>query len=103
MQRAVVVVRVTVTARVPCRGLEVPAECGELPVPIVPVAADAMQKKNKRAVALHRERKARRRFDDDDLRAYSNFAPEIFTARSRLSLSDLRKAANSSGELPTTS
>ena len=46
---------------------------------------------------------ARRGLDVDGFQGYSALAPEIFTARARFSLSFFMYAANSSGELPTTS
>ena len=47
-----------------------------------------MQEEQELAFAGHGKRKARRRADEHGLH-YSAFAPEIFTARARLSLSFL--------------
>lgn len=56
-----------------------------------------------RPAARDRECESRSRSDEDGFQGYSTLAPEIFTARPLLSLSVRRNAANSSGELPTTS
>lgn len=66
---------------------EIGAECAEI----------------ERPVAGDRDREAGRSADEGRPQAYSTFAPEIFTARPRLSKSFFMYAANSAGELPTTS
>ena len=50
------------------------------------VAADAVQEDHQRPVAMDAQRDARRGADVDEFH-YSAFAPEIFTARPRLSRS----------------
>jgi hypothetical protein len=51
------------------------------------VAADAVQEHDERAAAGDAQRDARRAGDEDGVQGYSALAPEIFTARARLSLS----------------
>ena len=53
----------------------------------MPVAADAVQEQDERPLARDREREARRSADENRLQAYSALAPEILTARPRLSKS----------------
>src|SRR5256885_310061 len=79
-----------------------PAKKAGRRAPFRPPPADAMQEKHELAITQDRERKARRRPDEDRLH-YSALAPEMRTARARAALSFLIYAANSSGELPTTS
>lgn len=69
--------------------------------PVVPVPADAMEEENERSGAGDREREPGGRADEDGFQRYSAFAPEIFTARARLSESVRIYEANSPGELPT--
>jgi hypothetical protein len=54
---------------------------------MVPVPADAVQEEKQRPLPGDRQREARRGPGEDGFQRYSALAPEIFTARSRLSLS----------------
>jgi hypothetical protein len=104
IERPGVILGVAVAARIPGHGAVAPRERFDLPVPVVPVAADAVQEEYEGPGARDRERNARLRADEDRFDAgYSTRAPEIFTARARLALSVLRNASKVSGELPTTS
>src|SRR5436190_13963976 len=103
VERPFVVVGLTVAARVPGSRLVRAGEELHLRIPVLPPAANAMQEDEEFALARHRQGKARRGTDEDRIHRYSAFAPEMRTARARLSLSFLMYAANSSGELPTTS
>ena len=53
----------------------------------MPVAADAVEEERERPFARDREREARRAADENRFQAYSARAPEILTARPRLSKS----------------
>lgn len=55
----------------------------------MPVPPDAVQEEEQRSLAGDRQREARRRPGEDGFQLYSALAPEIFTARCRLSLSFL--------------
>jgi hypothetical protein len=103
LQRPSVIVRVAIAARIPRSGGETLREELDLTAPVVAVAADAVQEQDERALAGYGDGDARRRADEDAFQGYSAFAPEILTARPRLSRSVLMKVANSCGELPTTS
>src|SRR6185436_11249809 len=103
LQLARVVVGLAVAARVPGSGAKALREGLELLRPVASIAADAMQEKHERAFARDRDREARRRADHGGLGIHSAFAPEIFTARPRLSRSFLMYATNSAGLLPTAS
>jgi hypothetical protein len=87
IERPLVVLGVAVAARIPGRRAEAAGENAELPVPGMPVAADAVEEENERPPARERKREARRAADENGLQAYSARAPEIFTARPRLSKS----------------
>jgi hypothetical protein len=87
LQRPVVIVRVAVAARVPGNRLIGRRERRELRVPMAPIAADAVQEQEQGSAAGDAQRDARRTGDQDGFQGYSAFAPEIFTARARLSLS----------------
>ena len=103
LQRPFIVVGVAVAARVPGGGAKALGEEFDLVAPVAPVAADAVQEEQQRPAAGDRDGEPRRRLDEDGVQGYSALAPEIFTARERLSLSFLMYAANSPGEDPTTS
>src|SRR5688572_4811884 len=96
-----VVVRVAVAARIPGRRPETRGEDRQLLVPVMAVAADAVQENHQRPAAVDAQRDARSRADVDRFHGYSALAPEIFTARPRLSLSVLMYSTKASGELPT--
>jgi hypothetical protein len=85
VQRAFVIVRIAVAARVPGDGGEAAREELELRIPRAPVAADAVQEDDVRSLSRDREREPRRPGDEQRVQAYSALAPEIFTARPRLS------------------
>lgn len=53
----------------------------------MPMPADAVQEEEQRSLARDRQREARRGPGEDGFQRYSALAPEIFTARRRLSLS----------------
>jgi hypothetical protein len=89
LQGALVVVRFAVAARIPCRRGVVLREVFELLAPVAVVAADAVQEEEQRPFARDGDCDARRGTDVDGFQGYSAFAPEIFTARARLSLSFL--------------
>jgi hypothetical protein len=82
-----VVLRIAVTARVPGSGFESRGKELELPVPAMAITADAVQEEDERPLARDRDREPRRGADEDGVQGYSAFAPEILTARARLSLS----------------
>src|SRR6185369_8867321 len=104
LERALVVVGIAVAARVPRGGLEsVLRKEGELVLPVVAIAADAVEEQDQRPPSRARHRDARAARNQRGPGRHSAFAPEIFTARARLSLSLRMYAANASGPLPTTS
>ena len=86
-QRSLVVLGVAVAARVPRRRSEPPRDDLELRVPRAAVAADAVQEDDERSLARDSEGEPRRSADERRFQAYSALAPEIFTARPRLSKS----------------
>jgi hypothetical protein len=90
IERPVVVLRVAVAARVPCRRSELSREEFDLRVPRAAVAADAVQEDDERSPARDGEGEPRRSADERRFQAYSALAPEIFTARPRLSKSFFR-------------
>src|SRR4051812_8042233 len=103
-QRALVVVRVAVAARVPCGGPEpVLREKGELVLPMVAVAADPVEEEHERPASRGGHCDARGARNQRGPGRHSALAPEIFTARPRLSLSLRMYSAKASGLLPTTS
>jgi hypothetical protein len=85
--RLFVILRIAIAARVPRRRLVPRREEIELAGPVVSVPADAVQEEKERSLAGDRQREARRGPDEDGFQPYSALAPEIFTARCRLSLS----------------
>ena len=87
LQRAFIVLGIAVAPRVPGGGPEVGREEFDLPRPVAPAAADAVQEEEESAFAGDRYGQARDRPDTNGSQGYSAFAPEIFTARPRLSLS----------------
>jgi len=87
LHRPGVIVRVAIAARIPRGRGETLREELDLAAPVVAVAADAVQEEDQRAFAGYGDGDARRRADEDGFQGYSAFAPEIFTARARLSLS----------------
>jgi hypothetical protein len=87
LQRSLVVVGVAVAARVPRRRAKAPREELDLVAPVAAVAADAVQEQDQLAAAGDGDRESRRRLDKNAFQGYSALAPEIFTARARLSLS----------------
>lgn len=87
-QRPLVVLGIAVAARIPGRGGEAVArEERELVLPVVAVAADAVQEKDQRPASFHRHCDSRAARNQGRPGRHSAFAPEIFTARPRLSLS----------------
>jgi hypothetical protein len=89
IERAFIVVGIAVAARVPGGRGEPAREELDLRVPGAAAAADAVQEKDQRSLARDREREARRCADENRFQAYSALAPEILTARPRLSKSFL--------------
>ena len=87
LQGPFVVVRVAVAARIPRNRPVRGRKCFELKLPVLPVAADAVQEKQQRAAAGDAQRDARRAGDEERFQGYSALAPDILTARARLSLS----------------
>jgi hypothetical protein len=55
--------------------------------PMLPVSPDAVQEDDERAAAGDAQRDARRTGDENRVQGYSALAPEMRTARARLSLS----------------
>ncbi len=87
MQSSFVVVGVAVAARVPGGRAKPLREEVKLRRPVRAVAADAVQEYDERPSAGDGYGDARRRAYEERFQDYSALAPEIFTARARLSLS----------------
>ena len=65
LQRAFVILRIAVAARIPGGGLEAAGEKLDLAGPVAAIAADAVQKKDELSRARDRDREPRRRIDKD--------------------------------------